>query len=355
MTPFAKFSLDFTKPLIFLAPMEGVVDSVVRDLLTRTPSIDICVTEFVRVTQHLHSDATFYKYCPELHTAGKTAAGTPVIVQLLGSDPVAMSENAHKAVELGALGIDINFGCPAKTVNNHDGGAALLKTPERIFQLTDRIRRSVPNNVPVSVKIRLGFDHREGVCEIAHAVEQANASWLCVHARTKMDGYRPPAYWEAIAPLHEICSMPVIANGEIWTIEDYHLCRTRSRSQHVMIGRGLVSNPNLACEIRNHSAHTPWCQWKDFILEFASLSKNYRNEKYAIQRTKQLSKMMGQSYGDALLLLEDIKRIEDYEPLLIAIETHFAKMKESSLTSHKTARILPHSPRSSVSVACTAP
>jgi tRNA-dihydrouridine synthase C len=327
MTPSLKLKIDFSQPLIFLAPMEGVVDWVLRDLLTQDSSIDMCVTEFVRVTNHLIGDAVFFKYCPELKTEGRTSSGTPVMLQLLGSDPVVMAENACKAVELGALGIDLNFGCPAKTVNNHDGGAALLKAPERLNRIISAVRRSVPKDIPVAAKIRLGFDSKDYVTDLAAAVASAESSWLCIHARTKMDGYKPPAYWEYIASIPSYDQMPLIANGEVWTKENYHLCRERSKTPHVMIGRGLVANPGLAHECKFSSEKKEWTQWSSFILQFIERSKIFRHETYAVQRAKQLVKMMGQSYGEALLLLENIKRLEDYSALHKKISEHFAQIQ----------------------------
>lgn len=323
--------IDFSQPLLFLAPMEGVVDAVLRELLTRDTAVDICVTEFLRVTSHLHSDEMFFKYCPELlSNSGRTSSGTPVLLQLLGSDPVAMAENAAKGAELGAFGIDLNFGCPAKTVNNHDGGAALLKTPERVFKIVEAVRKVVPQEISVSAKIRLGFDSKDYVTDIASAVESAQASWLCIHARTKMDGYKPPAYWEYIGLVSNKIKIPLIANGEVWTKEDHKLCVQRSLTPHVMIGRGLVANPGLAQEIKTQSRKKIWAQWENFILEFAEKSKLFRHEKYAVQRTKQLTKMMGQSYGEALLLLEDIKRLLEYPEVVSAIRNHFEHLHQEA-------------------------
>src|SRR5690606_8342958 len=125
---------------LHLAPMEGVVDWVMRDFLTQIGGIDHCVTEFIRIIDQVYPDHVFYKYCPELKTDSKTLAGTPVFVQLLGGQPMPLAENAVKAVSLGAAGIDLNFGCPAKTVNRHDGGATLLQFPNRIYDIIKTVR-----------------------------------------------------------------------------------------------------------------------------------------------------------------------------------------------------------------------
>ena len=103
---------------IALAPMEGLVDEILRDLLTQVGGIDCCVTEFIRITNRLLPLATYEKYAPELASGSMTRAGVPMRVQFLGSDPVCLAENAAYACTLGAPVIDLNFGCPAKTVNN---------------------------------------------------------------------------------------------------------------------------------------------------------------------------------------------------------------------------------------------
>ena len=114
---------------IYLAPMEGVVDPVIRALYSKIGGYDQFVTEFVRVTDKLLPDKVFFRYAPELKTSGRTAEGVPVYVQILGGKAEWMAENAAAVARLGAPGLDINFGCPAKTVNRHDGGASLLQKP----------------------------------------------------------------------------------------------------------------------------------------------------------------------------------------------------------------------------------
>jgi tRNA-dihydrouridine synthase C len=313
---FANWPIDFTTPKLFLAPMEGVVDAVNRRLISSLGATDLCVTEFVRVVDHLLPERVFLQYCPELLTNSRTLYNTPVVLQLLGSQPQPMAENAHRAVEMGALGIDLNFGCPAKTVNNSDGGASLLRTPDRLVRVVEAVRKAVPPTHPVSVKIRLGYDHPNHSLEIAKAIEAAGASWLVVHARTKMDGYKPPAYWDYIAPLNSSLQIPVIANGEVWTVSDYHRCRAASGSQHVMLGRGWVANPGLGSEIKTNAKKLVWHQWQNYFLEFFKLSQEYRHERYAVQRTKQLARIMSQSYREANVLLQKIKTFETGEPVL---------------------------------------
>jgi len=135
---------------IILAPMEGLVDAPIRETLTEVGGIDRCVTEFVRVTHGMLPPRVFYKYAPELHNQSLTRVGTPVAVQLLGSDPIQMARHGVRAAELGATQVDINFGCPAKTVNKHKGGCVLMREPELMHEIVAAVRQAVAGHVPVT-------------------------------------------------------------------------------------------------------------------------------------------------------------------------------------------------------------
>ncbi len=230
--------------------MEGLLDFVLRDVLTRVGGVDRCVGEFIRVTDTLLPERVFYRYLPELRNGGRTLAGVPVRAQLLGSDPSSMAENAARLAQLGPEGIDLNFGCPARTVNRHGGGASLLREPDRIAAVVAAVRRAVPVHLPVSAKMRLGYDDASRALECAQAMQDGGACEIVVHARTKADGYRPPAYWEQIAPLRQALRVPLVANGEIWSVPDAQRCRLESGCSALMLGRGMVADPGLALAIR---------------------------------------------------------------------------------------------------------
>ena len=236
--------------MILLAPMEGLLDFVLRDILTRVGGIDRCVSEFIRVTGTLLPDRVFTRIVPELDHGGRTPAGVPVRAQLLGSDPVCLAENAARLAALGPAGIDLNFGCPANGVNRHRGGAVLLDEPELIADIVAAVRRAVPRHMPVSAKMRLGYNDASRALECALAIAGGGADELVVHARTKADGYRPPAYWERIQDIRAAVTIPVIANGEIWNVEDALRCRTLSGCNALMLGRGIVADPGLALAIK---------------------------------------------------------------------------------------------------------
>ena len=239
---------------LLLAPMEGLLDFTLRDILTRVGGIDRCVSEFIRVTGTLLPDRVFTRVVPELNHGSRTPAGVPVRPQLMGSDPVCLAENAAKLAALHPAGIDLNFGCPAKVVNRHGGGAALLDQPELLARIVGAVRRAVPAQVPVSAKMRLGVNDASRALECALAIAAGGAAELVVHARTRAAGYRPPVYWDRIAEIRQTLAIPVIANGDIWSVADANACRQASGCEMLMIGRGLVCDPGLALAIRADAA-----------------------------------------------------------------------------------------------------
>lgn len=238
---------------LLLAPMEGLLDATLRDVLTRTGGIDRCVSEFIRVTDTLLPERAFFRVVPELLQGGRTRAGVPVRPQLLGSDPACLADNAARLAQISPFGVDLNFGCPAKTVNQSRGGAVLLDEPELVGRIVAAVRRAVPAQTPVSAKMRLGYndDTRAEACALA--VAEAGANELVIHARTKAHGYRPPAYWERIAEVRSVLpagAMTVIANGDIWSVADAVRCREVTGCEAVMVGRGMVTDPGLALAIK---------------------------------------------------------------------------------------------------------
>ena len=317
---------------VMLAPMEGVVDAPMRHILTSIGGVDLCVTEFIRVTDRLLPASEFFKDCPELRNADRTATGVPVLVQLLGGQPIPLGENAARAVELGAIGIDLNFGCPAKTVNRHDGGATLLKVPSRISDVVSAVKAAVPKGTPVSAKVRLGFSDKEFHLDIARAAESAGAEWLTVHARTRDEGYRPPAHWEFIGRMREVVgAMPVVANGDMWTLEDIARARHVSGCRHVMLGRGLLADPFLARELKGGARGT-WEEAKMWFEKFVRLSEQEgRGGSYASARAKQWLKNLGRRFPEAARAFEQVKRFDEAKDILAGLdcETVSARILEA--------------------------
>lgn len=317
---------------IHLAPMEGLTDFHMRDVLTRIGGYDACVTEFIRVTDRLLPARTFLQACPELRMGGRTAAGTPVHLQLLGSEPSVLADNAALAAELGAASIDLNFGCPAKTVNRHRGGAVLLDEPHTVQAIVAAVRRAVPTAIPVTAKMRLGVNDREYMIDNAQAIEAAGASALVVHARTKADGYRPPAHWEAIAEIRAAVRLPVMANGEIWSVDDARRCQAASGGEDIMLGRGAVTLPALARQVRGEDFALAWpelLRWqRDFLaaLERAGDASDHErfgavwSERGAIGRYKQWLAMLVRDWPEARELFARVKKLQGFGDVYAALD-----------------------------------
>ena len=310
---------------LLLAPMEGLLDFVLRDVLTRVGGVDRCVSEFIRITGTLLPDKVFLRIMPELRNGSRTLAGVPVRAQLLGSDPASMADNAARLAALGPEGIDLNFGCPAKVVNRHGGGAALLQEPERIAAVVAAVRRAVPAHLPVSAKMRLGYNDTALSLECAQAMEAGGACEIVVHARTKADGYRPPAYWELIPAIREAVRVPVVVNGEIWTVQDAQRCRAVSGCSALMLGRGMVADPGLARAIRMADAGgaesvdeaVAWPVLVPHIARFWELVCSDLEPRQRAGRLKQWLNLLRRRFPEAEQAYQQVRTINDQRAITV--------------------------------------
>jgi tRNA-dihydrouridine synthase C len=321
-----------------LAPMDGVTDWVHRQLASELGGVSVCVTEFVRVTDRAPPKRVFISTCPELLRGGTTASGVPVFVQLLGGDARAMADAARVAAELGAPGIDINFGCPAKRVNNHDGGASILRCPERAGEITRAVRDAVRHDIPVSAKIRLGWSDSESVVEIAQHVQAAGASWLTIHGRTKSQMYAPPVDYGAIGRARAALTMPVVANGDIASEESLLACARQSGARAFMLGRGALARPYLFRTLRGERAGEltslqSYCQVLrryEQLMEQGGFSPSGR-----LSRLKQWLSLARTFESGVLPLFERVKRCVTVEEALVQLEP-FRPSRARACTSTST-------------------
>ena len=319
----------FANPVRLLAPMEGLTDPLMRQILTQIASdlgrpYDWSVSEFIRVTQHVLPAHVFYKYVPELRYDAKTASGTPIHIQLLGSEAQLMAENAAYAAELGAPAIDINFGCPAKTVNSHRGGSVLLDEPETMYQIISAVRQAVPVHIPVSAKIRLGYTDTSRMDDIKAAISDSGTDWLTIHARTKTQGYKPPAYWDKIQSFNGL-DIPVIANGEIWNAEHAQNCMTQAGTKHLMLGRGAVTRPDLVarvdCGSDDAMLSAATLSWEAMVThQIRFLEGQAKTEVILVGRYKQWLAMLIKGYSEAKVLWDSIKREKNKAAIISALQ-----------------------------------
>ncbi|MGL5336993.1 MAG: tRNA-dihydrouridine synthase, partial [Enterovibrio sp.] len=245
-----------------------------------------------------------------------------VRVQLLGQSPQYMAENAALAIELGSAGVDLNFGCPSKTVNNSLGGAALLKQPELIYQIVKSVRAAIPH-AKLSAKIRLGFDDCSPFLEIAHAALSANVDELVVHGRSKVDGYKKEAIrWDLIGEIQKRTQVCVIANGEIWDKEDAKNCLLQTGCSSLMVCRGALSMPNLAAHIVHDAAPLAWHEVVALLLTYAKNFAQQEKKQYVSARIKQWLHYLSLNYPQANLLFLNIKNIHEQELIQAALQNY---------------------------------
>lgn len=302
---------------ILLAPMEGLLDFALRDTLTRVGGISLCVSEFIRVTGTLLPERVFHRVVPELGNGGCTPAGVPVRAQLMGSDPACLAENAARLASLGPAGIDLNFGCPAKVVNRHGGGAALLQDPDLLHRIVSAVRSAVPASMQVSAKMRLGFDDDHVAEDCALAIEAGGADQLVVHARTKAHGYRPPAYWSRIADICQAVRLPVVANGEIWSVADARRCIAESGCTDLMLGRGMVADPGLALAIladqglRDGQAEAGWDRLLPLLGHYWQLVQARIEPRARAGRIKQWLNYLRRRHPEAEAAYQALRTVND--------------------------------------------
>jgi tRNA-dihydrouridine synthase C len=305
---------------IILAPMEGVADELMRKTLTSLNNYDFCITEFIRIVDALMPEHVFRRMCPELENGCRTQSGTPLRIQLLGQEPDWMAENAVRALDMGSHGIDVNFGCPAKTVNKSKGGAVLLNEPEKIYQIMAKMRAAIGLDATLSAKIRLGFNDASKLDEIVSAIESAQVDQLTIHARTKQDGYRPPAYWQFIGQIRQKYAIEIFANGEIWSKSDAANCITQSQTPNLMLGRGALALPNLANVIKFDEKPMPWSELSLLLISNSELDLKGHKSFYFSSRLKQWLRYLKLQYPQADTLFNNIKRLKDKDEILHQID-----------------------------------
>lgn len=237
-----KTALPFTG-IGLLAPMEGVTEPCYRDLVLalhtgRRGSTDLggAFTEFVRVVGHPIGAARLRAHL------GPHRFRTPVGLQLMGADLGALSATARNAEDVGVPILDLNFGCPAKGALRGCAGSAILKDPAHL-EATVRSCVDAIDRIPVSAKIRAGFDDATLLEDLARAAEAGGASLLTVHCRTKREGYQEHVDWSRIARAVDSVRIPVCGNGGLKTRSDFERMRRETGCDYVMVGQGALGDP----------------------------------------------------------------------------------------------------------------
>lgn len=214
------------------------------------------------------------------------------------------------------------------------GGSILLREPATVSALIKAVRDAVPSEIPVSAKIRLGYEDSESLAEIVDGVHAAGASELAIHARTKFDGYKPPAYWDNVrSVMDDERRTSTIINGEIWDVPDSQDAMRRSHCGHVMLGRGALSAPDLAERIHRNDVDALPMPWEQLVGEVLDqfLCSDRQSARHIGNRTKQWLAYLKRTYPQANLLFQRIRTLHDTVGIEKAFERH---MLEDLMPSH---------------------
>jgi nifR3 family TIM-barrel protein len=219
---------------VILSPMDGVSDWPFRSLCRRLGSA-MSYTEFVRAEAILQEQtSTFKKLTYE-------NAEHPVVFQLYGDDPDKIVEAALRVRDLGPDVIDLNMGCPSKSIANHGAGVGMMRTPLKIGTTFRKLTAAL--DIPITGKMRLGWNDCRTYKMVARIVEENGGALIALHGRTKEQGYGGTANWDAIAEIKAAVKIPVIGNGDVRTVADIKRMQAYTGCEAVMIGRGAMANP----------------------------------------------------------------------------------------------------------------
>lgn len=273
---------------LFLAPMAGVTDAAFR-LLCRRHGAALCTSEMIS------SKALMYQDAKTRTLLVRPEGDGPLAVQIFGSEPQCMAEAAQKVLEIcPAEIIDINMGCPVGKVVKSGDGSALMRTPELARSIIEAVSRAVP--VPVTVKFRKGFDGGSiNAVPFARMCEEAGAAAIAVHGRTRVQMYAGKADWDIIREVKQSVSIPVFANGDVWTGEDAEHILRYTGADAALIGRGSFGNPwifeqgNAVIEGRTPPPLPPLRERMEEALEQIRTAVELKGEKVALlEARKQL-------------------------------------------------------------------
>lgn len=229
---------------VFQSPLSGVTDKVFRRLVRRFAPRSLMYTEMVNATGLHYASAL-----PRIMEVDPNE--TPIGIQLFDCRPHFLAEAARMAVEEGADVVDINMGCPVNKITKNGGGSSLLRDPKTAADIVKAVVDAVDR--PVTVKTRLGWtEDTIDIINFARQMEDAGAQLLTLHGRTRAQGYNGPADWSWIGEVKQHLTIPVIANGDIFSVEAAIRCLEQTGADGVMCARGTLGHPFLVGEIDHY-------------------------------------------------------------------------------------------------------
>jgi len=308
--------IDFSqKDLLFLAPLAGYTDLPFRSVVKKF-GVDVTVSEMISSNAFIHNSSKTNRMLE------KSPNEDPYIVQIAGSDPEVIKQAVLLLNDIDGIdGIDLNCGCPVPKVVKQGAGSGLLKDLPKMAKIIETIKK-YSNKRYLSVKTRLGFDTKIPK-EIARVCEESGADWVTFHGRTRADKYKPERIdYESIADAKSVLNIPLVANGDITSLQKYKEVKKITGADAIMIGRGAVGNPWIFYQIKNDLEVVKKEKIKEIVLEhFDSMLKVYGDKGVGIFR-KHLH-TYSKNFPDATKFRDRVNRTDDEKVVRNYIEEFF--------------------------------
>lgn len=278
-------------PHLILAPMEGVADRPFRKAISLMGGFDEACTEFIRVPINAHVESLAKVY------DSKEITPFPLVAQVMGSDPYLVAKMGQELEQRGAHRIDLNCGCPSNTVTGRGAGSSLLKDPPFLHEVAKSLKNAV--SVPVSVKMRIGFQDTSLFEDNLKAIVDAGIDLLTIHPRTKVQGYSGKADWSFIQKAKELTSIPIVGNGDLTSVDCCLKMLEETKCDALMIGRGAVMDPFIFQKIKAHYENRPFIydfsKMELFLTSYLNFLREGTSNKMKVNKLKQILSFMFKS------------------------------------------------------------